>query len=163
MRISWRLLRPVAGWLVICLLVACAETVAARPQGIQSTDPGQLQSRTPDVGTPGPDANSAPAQTPSDSTGSAPSRTSDANQESSSPQSTPPQSPAVPQQPVGTAVAPYEKVTGVPASRPAGAAIAPAKQKRASSILIKVGLIVAAGVAIGTVVALSAATSSKPH
>jgi len=67
------------------------------------------------------------------------------------------------QDPLGTAVAPSVKITGVAASRPAGAAIAPAKQKRARSILIKVGVIVGAGAAIGTVVALSSASPSRPR
>jgi hypothetical protein len=65
--------------------------------------------------------------------------------------------------PVGTAAAPYEKTTGVAASRPAGAVIAPAKQRRARSILIRVGVIVGAAVAIGTVVALSRASPSRPN
>ncbi len=65
--------------------------------------------------------------------------------------------------PVGTAAAPYEKGVGVAVSKPAGAVIAPAKQKRTRSILIKVGVILAAGVAIGTVVALSAGSSSRPN
>jgi anti-anti-sigma factor len=64
---------------------------------------------------------------------------------------------------LGTAAAPSIRTTGVAASRPAGAAIAPAKQKRARSILIRVGVIVGAGVAIGTVVALSSASPSQPH
>jgi anti-anti-sigma factor len=67
------------------------------------------------------------------------------------------------QDPLGTAAAPSAKTTGVAASRPAGAAIAPAKQKRARSILIKVGVIVGAGAAVGTVVALSSASPSRPH
>jgi hypothetical protein len=65
--------------------------------------------------------------------------------------------------PVGTAVAPYEKGVGVAASRPAGAVIAPAKQKRTRSFVIKVGLLVGAAAAIGTVVALSNASPSRPH
>jgi len=65
-------------------------------------------------------------------------------------------------EPLGTAAAPPLKTTGVAASRPAGAAIAPAKQRRARSILIKVGAIVGAGVAVGTVVALSKASPSRP-
>ncbi|MHB1672875.1 MAG: hypothetical protein ACYCSP_01355 [Acidobacteriaceae bacterium] len=65
--------------------------------------------------------------------------------------------------PVGAAAAPYEKTTGVAASRPSGAAIAPAKQRRARSILIKVGVLLGAGIAIGTVVALSSASPSRPH
>lgn len=66
------------------------------------------------------------------------------------------------QEPVGTAAAPAVKTTGVAASRPAGAAIAPGKQRRARSLLIKVGALVGAGVAIGTVVALSSASPSRP-
>lgn len=67
------------------------------------------------------------------------------------------------QKPVGTAAAPYEKNTGVAASRPAGAVIAPAKQRRVRSILIRVGVVVGAAVAVGTVVALSRASPSQPH
>ncbi len=67
------------------------------------------------------------------------------------------------QQPVGTATAPYEKSIGVPASRPAGAVIAPAKQRRARSFTLKLGLIAGAAVAVGTVVALSNASSSRPR
>jgi len=65
-------------------------------------------------------------------------------------------------EPVGTAAAPPLKTTGVAASRPAGAAIAPGKQRRARSILIKVGAIMGAGVAVGTVVALSSGSPSRP-
>ena len=65
--------------------------------------------------------------------------------------------------PVGTAAAPSETTMGVTASRPAGAVIAPAKQRRVRSILIRVGLIVGAGVALGTVMALSHATPSRPQ
>jgi hypothetical protein len=65
--------------------------------------------------------------------------------------------------PVGTAVAPYEKGIGVAASRPAGAVIAPAKQKRSRSFMIKVGVLIGAAVAVGTVVGLSVASPSRPH
>jgi hypothetical protein len=68
-----------------------------------------------------------------------------------------------PPAPVGTAVAPYEKGIGVAASRPAGAVIAPAKQRRTRSFVIKVGLLVGAAVAVGTVVALSKASPSQPQ
>ena len=67
------------------------------------------------------------------------------------------------QEPVGTAAATFIKTTGVAASRPAGAAIAPAKQRRARSILIKVAAIAGAGVAVGAVVALASASPSRPH
>src|SRR5277367_2204624 len=66
------------------------------------------------------------------------------------------------QRPVGTAAAPGFTTTGVAASQPAGVAIAPEKQRRARTIVIRVGAIIGAGVAVGTVVALTEATSSKP-
>ncbi len=66
------------------------------------------------------------------------------------------------QQPVGTAAGPYTRPTGVAGSRPAGAAIAPSKQKRKKAILIRVGLIVGGAVAVGTVAGLSLASSSRP-
>lgn len=67
-----------------------------------------------------------------------------------------------PQRPVGTAAAEGPRVTGVTAAQPAGAAIAPAKQRRVRTVVLKVGAILGAGAAIGTVVALTAATPSKP-
>ena len=67
------------------------------------------------------------------------------------------------QEPVGTAAAGPVKATGVAASQPAGAAIAPAKQRRTRSILIKVSALVGAGIAVGTVVALSSASPSRPR
>ncbi len=60
-------------------------------------------------------------------------------------------------------MAPYESPSGVTGSRPAGAVIAPAKQRRVRIILIKIGLIVGAAAAVGTVVALSHASPSQPH
>ena len=158
MRVSCRLPDQIGRCLAVSLLVSCVQAVAAQPLQVESGPTGQSQSQNSVGGTPG-----ASSQTPSASSGTPPSHLSDAKQESGASQSAPPQPPAASQAPVGTAAAPYEKVTGVPASRPAGAAIAPAKQKRSRSILIKVGLIVAAGVAIGTVVALSNGSSSKPH
>ena len=66
------------------------------------------------------------------------------------------------QEPVGTAAAAGVETTGVAASKPAGAAIAPAKQRRTRSFLIKVSAIVGASVAVGTVVALASASPSRP-
>lgn len=70
--------------------------------------------------------------------------------------------PAPAQKPVGTAAAETETPTGVAASNPAGAAIAPAKQRRVRMLFIEVGAIVGAGVALGTVAALESASPSKP-
>jgi hypothetical protein len=54
------------------------------------------------------------------------------------------------------------RVSGVAASQPAGVAIAPAKQRRVRTIVIRVSAIVGAGAAVGTVAALTRATPSKP-
>jgi hypothetical protein len=66
------------------------------------------------------------------------------------------------QEPLGTATAEGVPVVGGAASRPAGEAIAPDKQKQRRSLLIKSGLIAAAGAAGGIVYGLSKGTSSKP-
>lgn len=65
--------------------------------------------------------------------------------------------------PVGTAAAPYERTAGVAASKPAGAVIAPAKQRRARSLFIKVSIVAGACIAIGTVAGLSHASPSHPQ
>lgn len=67
-----------------------------------------------------------------------------------------------PQRPVGTAAAEAPKVSGITAAQPAGVAIAPAKQRRVRTIVLRVGAIVGAGAALGTVIALTEGTSSKP-
>lgn len=67
-----------------------------------------------------------------------------------------------PKKPLGTAASPYEKTLGVPASRPAGAVIAPAKQRRVRTLWISVAAVVGAGIAVGTVVGLSKASPARP-
>lgn len=64
--------------------------------------------------------------------------------------------------PVGAAAAEAGVTAGGAASRPAGSAIAPAKQGQRRSLLIKLGLIAAAGGALGAVYALSRGTGSVP-
>lgn len=71
------------------------------------------------------------------------------------------QSPA--QNPLGTAAGPTTHPTGVAGTRPAGAAIAPAKQKRVRALFIRTGVIIAGCAAAGTVVALSKASPSRPQ
>lgn len=66
------------------------------------------------------------------------------------------------QRPVGTAAAEAPKVSGITAAQPAGVAIAPAKQRRVRTIVLRVGAICAAGAALGAVIALTEATPSKP-
>ncbi len=83
-------------------------------------------------------------------------------------QQQPPTTPADGQQqntsrePLGAAAAEGIRTAGGGASRPAGSAIAPAKQRQVRSFLIKLGLVAAAGAAIGTVYALSKGTPSTP-
>jgi hypothetical protein len=70
--------------------------------------------------------------------------------------------PRTPHEPVGTAVAEPIRTTGIAAARPVGAALAPGKQRRTRSILIKVGSLVGVGVAVGTTIALSQGSPSRP-
>jgi hypothetical protein len=145
--------RPVACFLVLLMAFPLAETSAAMPQQAVSGQQAQTASSTP-----------TEQQGPASPNPSV---------ESSTPQSSPPQSSlnqsnSDQQQngvtrPVGTAAAPLEKPTGVTASRPAGAVIAPAKQHRVRAILIRVSIVVGAAVAVGTVVALSRASPSRPN
>ena len=77
-------------------------------------------------------------------------------------QATSTQQQAPSQKPVGTAAAGAIPVSGVAASQPTGVAIAPAKQRRVRTIVLRMGAILGAGVAVGSVVALTQATPSKP-
>jgi hypothetical protein len=67
-----------------------------------------------------------------------------------------------PSSPEGTATARSARTLGGPASKPAGSAIAPAKQHQRRSLLIKIGAIAGAGAALGTVYALTRGTPSRP-
>jgi hypothetical protein len=87
------------------------------------------------------------------------------NQASQRPDQSPParqKTPPPAQTPQGAAAAQVQPTTGTAASKPAGAALAPPKQRRVRSFLIKFGAIAGAGIALGTVYALSAASPSKP-
>jgi ABC-type transporter Mla MlaB component len=174
MRTSWRWLkRHIAGCIVLLLVAPIA---AAAPSPQQQTIPNQQaetsSSSKAGTGTSASSAIQAQAEPPQpemlpdsplpNSPGTVHSQTIDDNRLSSAQQPSPkPQNDA--QEPVGTAAATFIKTTGVAASRPAGAAIAPAKQRRARSILIKVAAIAGAGVAVGAVVALASASPSRPH
>ena len=71
-------------------------------------------------------------------------------------------SPTSNQEPLGAASAEKGKTRGGVASKPAGVAIAPAKQHRVRSIVIKTGAILAGAAAIGAVYALHNASPSRP-
>jgi hypothetical protein len=102
---------------------------------------------------------------PSTSLPNAPSSTQqDQTAQPAAPASSTATTPTRPQErePLGTATAEGGRTVGGAASRPAGNAIAPAKQRQVRSFLIKLGAIAGAGIAIGTVYALSKGTSSTP-
>jgi len=116
----------------------------------KAEEPGNL-SELPD--SPGAVASRSEEPTPQQSeNGAAPSPAPPAQSSS--------QAPA--QKPVGTAASEAPDARGIAASQPAGVAIAPAKQRRTRTIILRVGAIIGAGVAVGSVVALTSATSSKP-
>lgn len=78
------------------------------------------------------------------------------------PAQTQPQQQDSPREPIGTAAAQTVPTMGVAASRPAGAALAPAKQRRVRTILIRMGAVLGAGAAVGLTMALSEGSPSKP-
>lgn len=145
---------------VCALALSCAGNVLAQ------SAPSVTQSSSPDRA-----IASAPAGDLPDSPGTIWANSQNAPQQGSPPQST--DSPSGSrtedkqeeklQRPIGTAAAEGPRVSGITAAQPSGAAIAPAKQRRVRTIVIKVGAILGASAAIGTVVALSAATPSKPR
>jgi anti-sigma B factor antagonist len=171
MGFSGRWLRwQIAGCLAV-LLVAPLAAASASPQQetnvgqeVSSTAPSQSQGSV-SVATKDSPATSQPEALPNsalpNSPGAGRSQTADDNRPSGGQQTSTSQQHDV-QEPLGTAAAPLVTTTGVAASRPAGAAIAPAKQRRARSILIKVSAIVGAGAAIGIVLALAKASPSQP-
>ncbi len=139
--------------------------VFSQADNSQAPDPGQTPSQEPNATT----AQDMPATSSSTSSSpqydnqvpETPNQSSQPNTQPSA-QSQPTQQQQTPREPVGTAAAETIQTTGVAASRPAGAALAPAKQRRVRSILIKVGALVGVGVAVGTTMALSQGSPSKP-
>jgi len=161
--------RQIASGLVIVLAMPLAEGAAASPRQAasvpqQNASASQSQSKdsASQVGSPATVASHSEEAYP-DSPDSKPAPTADQSGQPGPSQSGSEPSQSNTTKPVGTAAAPYEKTTGVAASRPAGAVIAPAKQRRVRSILIRVGVVVGAAVAVGTVVALSHASPSRPN
>jgi hypothetical protein len=70
--------------------------------------------------------------------------------------------PQKPADPLGAATAQTGRTAGGAASKPAGTAIAPAKQRQVRSLLIKIGAIAGAGIALGTVYMLTRKTPGSP-
>ncbi|MHB1936582.1 MAG: hypothetical protein ACYCOR_08355 [Acidobacteriaceae bacterium] len=165
MRVStnWRQ-RQIAGCLAIFLAVPFGAAAATQPapSGEQAQTAPSAQAQNSEAATCGPTAGRTQPEPSPNTSGSANSDEINQDQSSSTLPSAPDQQKKGTPNPVGTAAAPYEKTAGVAASRPAGAVVAPAKQKRSRSFLIRVGLIVGACAAVGTVVALSAGSPSRP-
>lgn len=99
---------------------------------------------------------------PAPDTGTLPEAPSASSQPATTPEAVPQQSRPRSSQPVGVGTAQQAPTAGGAASKPAGNAIAPAKQRQYRSLLIKLGAIAGAGVALGTVLALSKGTKSTP-
>jgi hypothetical protein len=120
----------------------------------QSTETQTVQTNKPDSQKPGDALQTEAGQNLPDSPGAAQSGTQDQSKSQNAGQPL--------QEPRGTAAAEAAKTHGGAASKPAGAAIAPAKQRRTRSLLIKLGIIAGAGAALGTVYGLSKGSPSRP-
>lgn len=126
-----------------------AATAPQQPQrGTTNVDPSQgpltpVPTQTPEATTPEQNQVNQPSPAPPDTTPAA-------------------SAPQKPREPLGAAAAEGVRTEGGGASRPGGTAIAPAKQRQVRSFLLKMGFIAAAGVAVGTVYALSRGTSGVP-
>jgi len=136
----------------------------AQPQNTQATPPAGQSQPQPNSGT-----SVNPSQAPLQPVTTYPDAAG-AQQEQQSTDTAPAQTTTLPEgpqpkkqsEPVGAATAESVPTTGGAAAKPAGVAIAPAKQHQTRSWLIKVGAVLAAGAALGTVYALSHGTSSTP-
>ncbi len=139
--------------LVVALLLSVDLTAQQSPQNGSQPSPSGGVMIDPSAGPLKP-SETQPAQAPLPNT---PQPQTTAPQ-----QSPPPQAQPATQEPLGAAAAENVGVVGGGASRPAGNAIAPVKQHRYRSLVIKLGAAAAVGIAAGTVYALSRATSSTP-
>ena len=161
---------------------AAAQTTASAPQTSSAQDqssqnvnaPAEQQSRQAPDDRSGP-ARYDPAQAPltpvpsarpAETNATPPDAPSEVQraQQAQPAKNNPQPAPAQPEtvNPLGTATAQQGATRGGVASRPAGEAIAPAKQRQVHSMLIKLGLVAAGAVAVGTVVGLTRGTSSVP-
>ncbi len=154
MKVISELLRQAFYGLLIVSLAALPEMAAAQ----QPDAPSQQQEQ--------PAASGQQAVQPATGTPAANPTQQAAAQQSTdlpnSPGSVRTQPPAGTERPLGTAAAEIGNASGTAASKPAGIAIAPAKQHQSRALLLKLGAVLGAGVAIGTVMALSSASPSRP-
>jgi len=146
------------------------QTSAPPAPGSQTPDSAQSQSQTQPAKVPASGTTVNPSQAPlqpvttyPDASGvdqQTPPGATPAQAGSTTPNA--PQPKDQPGEPQGAATAEKVPTAGGAVAKPAGVAIAPAKQHRTRSLLIKLGAVAAAGVAAGTVYALSRGTSSTP-
>jgi hypothetical protein len=144
------------------------------PNAPQQTLPGQNAPQQPEVVPVGPEQQPSPEQEQDQTSPDQQPQPGVQKPESDAGPATPPQddlqakpippatSPNADQEPAGTAAAQKGRTQGGAASKPAGVAIAPAKQKRSWSFVMKLGAIAAGAAALGTVYALSRSTGSTP-
>jgi hypothetical protein len=132
----------------------------ASPQTSQQQPADQTSNGQQNIGTSQesatPDPSKGPLKPNDQPLPNAPSASQQQQQQASQDQQQPTEAP------LGAAAAQAAKTSGGAASRPAGTAIAPAKQHQTRSLLIKVGAIAAGAAAVGIVYALSRGTPSVP-
>jgi hypothetical protein len=164
MKVSDWIARQIARSLVVLLLVLCADAGMGQEQ--QATSPSMPEH--PNSSAEGGRQQSSDQTGIQDTTESRSSTAypnapeSQSNGQTGNSQSGAAQEPGSDAKPLGTAAAPYSKPSGVMGSRPAGVVIAPARQRRVRAILISVGVVAGAAIAIGTVAALSHGSPSHP-
>jgi hypothetical protein len=152
--------------MAVLVVSFCSPVVTRGQQAGNSAEQSAAPVQTPQNSSPATDSYSsslASEQNPAPSGAASMAAARDNGQAQATPGAPAAESQTPPQKPIGAAAAPGESAAGVTAARPAGAVIAPAKQRRVRAILIRVGLLVGAGVALGTVMALSHATPSQPQ
>jgi len=114
-----------------------------------------------------PQQSSASSSNPSSSSSNQPASSEEKQKDPlpDTPQVQPAQAPENPQSanaPSGAAGAKAANVKGAPVAQPVGAAVAPPRQHGHRSLLIKIGLVAGAGVALGTAVALAERSPARP-
>jgi hypothetical protein len=152
-----------------CIAAALVVSLSLFPiaaNAAEQDDPAAAGTQNSQPASSGPNTTADNRDALPDSPGAA-QQTSSGPQESNAPASqqpapAPQQKAAQRQEPVGTAAAGVENTAGIAASKPAGVAIAPPKQRRVRQLVIKLGVIAGAGAALGTVMALSKGSPSTP-
>jgi hypothetical protein len=165
MRDKDRLLRQISLCLVVSTLLFMGDVSGAQAQQAQAAE----QNGPSVQASPKPAGNAAEPPTRNEAVATYPdapiAQTGQTSSQGSSQGSTAPAAPDDQNKdvrPLGTAAAPSAQPSGVTGSRPAGAVIAPGRQRRTHAILISVALVAGAAIAVGTVAALSHGSPSRP-